>query len=133
MLTIEGQQFPTYMITPLDINDVQLRSGRILERKIPSIFIQEQNNFEEDSLQPNKFFEEGTSLQNQNSENEKQKEPTKSTPIIEKPSVSISNPHFPKILQVDRGVEKQIMLPNYDFLDELKNVCIKIPLLQAIK
>ena len=25
------------------------------------------------------------------------------------------------------------MLPNYDFLDELKNVCIKIPLLQAIK
>ena len=25
------------------------------------------------------------------------------------------------------------MLPNYDFLAELKNVCIKIPLLQAIK
>lgn len=25
------------------------------------------------------------------------------------------------------------MLPNYDFLDQLKNVCIKIPLLQAIK
>ena len=25
------------------------------------------------------------------------------------------------------------MLPNYDFLDELKNVCIKIPLLQAIR
>lgn len=24
------------------------------------------------------------------------------------------------------------MLPNYDFLDELKNVCIKFPLLQAI-
>ena len=30
---IEGQQFPTYMITPLDLNDVQLRSGRILEKK----------------------------------------------------------------------------------------------------
>ncbi len=25
------------------------------------------------------------------------------------------------------------MLPKYDFLDELKNVCIKISLLQAIK
>ena len=25
------------------------------------------------------------------------------------------------------------MVPNYDFLDELRNVCIKIPLLQAIK
>ena len=30
-------------------------------------------------------------------------------------------------------MEKQILLPDYDFLDELKNVCIKIPLLQAIK
>ena len=25
------------------------------------------------------------------------------------------------------------MLPNYNFLDELKNLCIKIPLLQAIR
>jgi len=30
-------------------------------------------------------------------------------------------------------VEKQILLPNYDFLDELKNAYIKIPLLQAIR
>ena len=30
-------------------------------------------------------------------------------------------------------MKKQIMMPNYDFLDELRNVCIKIPLLQAIK
>jgi len=59
---VEGQQFPTYMITPLDINDVQLRSGRILEKEIHSVVIQEQDNSEEDSLQPNKSFE-GTSLQ----------------------------------------------------------------------
>ena len=25
------------------------------------------------------------------------------------------------------------MVPNYDFLDELRNFCIKIPLLQTIK
>ena len=55
-----------------------------------------------------------------------------SIPIIQQP-VSTSTPPFPERLQVDRGVEKQIMLPNYDFLDELKNVCIKIPLFQAIK
>ena len=71
------------MITPLDLNDVQLRSGRILEKKKPFVVIQEQDNFEEDSLQPKKSFEEGTSLQNQNSENEKQKETVNSTPIIE--------------------------------------------------
>jgi hypothetical protein len=40
---------------------------------------------------------------------------------------------FPERLKIDKGVEKQILLPDYDMLDELKNVCIKIPLLQAIK
>ena len=123
------------MITPLDLNNVQLSSGRILERKKPSVVIQEQYDFHEEvSLQQNKSFEEGTSLQqNQNSENVKQENPIKSTPIIEQPSVSISNPHFPERLQIDKGIEKQILLPKYDFIDELKFVCIKIPLLQAIK
>ncbi len=58
------------MITPLDINDVQLGSGRILEKERPSLVIQEQDNYEEDSLKVNKIFE-GASLQNQNTENEK--------------------------------------------------------------
>lgn len=31
------------MITPLDLSDVQLRSGRILEKEKPSVFIQEQD------------------------------------------------------------------------------------------
>lgn len=99
---VEGQQFPTYMITPLDLNDVQLRSGRILEKERPSVVIQEQDNSEEDSLKVNKIFE-GTSLQNQNTKNEKQKEPVNSTPIIEQ-LVSTSAPPFPERLQVDRGV-----------------------------
>ena len=64
---VEGQQFPTYMITPLDLNDVQLRSGRILEKERPSVVIQEQDTSEEDSLKVNKCFK-GTSLQNQNIE-----------------------------------------------------------------
>lgn len=38
---MEGQNFQTYMITPLYINIVQLRSGRVLEKKSPSIIIQE--------------------------------------------------------------------------------------------
>jgi len=36
---VEGQQFPTYMIVPL--NDVQLRSGRVLDK--PSIDAQKQS------------------------------------------------------------------------------------------
>jgi len=30
-------------------------------------------------------------------------------------------------------VEKHILLPYYDMLDELKSLCIKIPFLQAVK
>lgn len=58
------------MVNQLDLNDVQLRSGRILEKKKPSVVIQEQDNSKEDSLHQNKGFE-GTSPQNQNTENEK--------------------------------------------------------------
>jgi len=49
---VEGQQVPTYIIVPL--NDVQLRSGRVLEK--PSIDAQEQDTFEEDSFKANKVL-----------------------------------------------------------------------------
>ena len=44
---MEGQNFQTYMITPLDINNVQLRSGRVLEKNPPLVVIQE---FEKENL-----------------------------------------------------------------------------------
>eukprot|EP00253_Pinus_taeda_P007304 PITA_07304 len=114
------------MIVPL--NDVQLRSGRVLDK--PSIDAQKQSISEEDSLEANKGFE--VSLQNPSTQKEKEKELTPTTPIVELPTSS-STPPFPERLQIDKGVEKKILLPDYDFLDELKNVCIKIPLLQAIR
>ena len=52
---------------------------------------------------------------------------------MEQPSVFVSKPPFPERLKIDEGVEKHILLDDYDMLDELKNVCIKIPLLQATK
>eukprot|EP00253_Pinus_taeda_P005906 PITA_05906 len=119
-------QFPAYMIAPL--NDVQLRSGRFLDK--PSIDVQKQSISEEDSLVANKGSE--ASLQNPNIQKGKEKELPPTTPIVELPT-SISTPPFPETLQIDKGVEKQIWLSDYNFLDELKNVCIKIPLLQAIK
>lgn len=50
---VEGQQFPTYKIVPL--NDVRLRSGRVLEKA--SIDSQKQSISEEDSLEANKGSE----------------------------------------------------------------------------
>ena len=64
---MEGQQFPTYMIVPL--NEVQLRSGRVLDK--PSINAQKQSIFEEESLEANKSSE--ASLQNPNTQKEKEK------------------------------------------------------------
>ena len=52
---------------------------------------------------------------------------------MEQPSISVSKPPFHERLKIDEGVEKQILFPDYDMLDELNNVCIKIPLLQANK
>ena len=78
---VEGQQFPTHMIVPLDLNDVQIRSGRILEKEKPSIDIQEQDASKEDSLKVNKSFEEA-SLKNPTIQKEKQKESTPIIPIV---------------------------------------------------
>ena len=59
---LEGQNPKTYMITPLDLNIVQLRSSRVLERKKPYVVIQEtqknsqndNNNYEEEISLPQK-------------------------------------------------------------------------------
>ena len=40
-----------------------------------------------------------------------------------------TSPPFPKILLIPRPIE----YPDFDLLGELKNICIKIPLLQAIQ
>ena len=64
---MEGQQFPTCMIVLL--NEVQLRSGRVLDK--PSINAQKQSIFEEESLEANKGSE--ASLQNPNTQKEKEK------------------------------------------------------------
>jgi len=53
--------------------------------------------------------------------------------LVEQPSISLQDPPFPKRLKIDKGIERKFVLPNYDMLDELRNICIKIPFLQAIK
>lgn len=41
-------------------------------------------------------------------------------PIIEQPSISIKPP-FLERLKIDEGVEKQIILPDYNMMDKLRN------------
>ena len=104
------------MITPLDLNNVQLRSGRILEKRLPLVVIQESREDEP--------LEKEISL---NQEEIPQKKSTpihdtsiNSTPIIEQPFVSIQNPPFLERLKIRKGIEKQIVLREYDMLDMMK-------------
>jgi hypothetical protein len=106
----EVQTFPTY--------EIQLRSGKVVNQSNPTIIIQEEND------------------------NHSEEEKTQTTPVEEETS-----PPIPITSQFVR-VPQQVNLPPYpeillvkkpdpplhrDIEDELRNVCIKIPLLQAIK
>jgi hypothetical protein len=100
------------LITPLDLHDIHLRSGKVVNKYSP-IIIEEQNEEEN----PNQSNNNDSFI------------PIKQTSSpIDQPQSSKSPP-FPERLNLD----KQIKQSEFDLLDELKNVCIKIPLLQAIK
>jgi hypothetical protein len=48
---VEIQAFPTYVITLVPLQEIQLRSGKVLDRKRPSVVIQEEEE-EETTKQP---------------------------------------------------------------------------------
>jgi hypothetical protein len=43
---VEMQAFSTYVITPIPLQEIQLRSAKVLERQRPSIVIQEEEEKE---------------------------------------------------------------------------------------
>ena len=100
----EATCFPSYSILPL--NDVHLRSGKVLKKDSPPII-------EEPTKQ-------GESPETSQTEIEIQKGT----------NITTQTPPYP-----ERLVEQQnkTILPEFDILDELKNAYVKIPLLKAIK
>ena len=48
------------------------------------------------------------------------------------PQETIQEQRVPPFLEI-LVIEKLVVHPEYDILNELKNICVKIPLLQAIK
>eukprot|EP00253_Pinus_taeda_P005658 PITA_05658 len=100
----EAAYFPTYSILPL--NDVHLSSGKVLKKDSPPI-IEEP-------------IEQGESPETSQTEIQIQKGKT----------ITTQTPPYPERL-VEQ--QKEITLPEFDILDELKNAYVKIPLLKAIK
>lgn len=87
---MEGQNPQTYVITPLDLNNFQLRFGRVLHRKRLLVIQETRTDLQKHKNQ----FEEGETSLPQKENNQTRNVPV-NTPVIEQPSVSI-RPPFPK-------------------------------------
>jgi hypothetical protein len=116
---VDMQAFPTYVITHVPFQEIQLRSGKVLERQRPSVVIQEEEE-EETTKQPmdDTRWEYVIILKNQEP-NLPQNEPSRITKV----------PPYPDRLVI----EKPTTQPEFDILNELKNICVKIPLIQSIE
>jgi hypothetical protein len=114
--------FPTYCISPAPLQEICLRSGKVLNQN-SSVIIQE-NEEEELPTQPEINTNKKSPLQTQNQSCSSLK-----SNIQEVQTPQSNQPPFPERLQI----EKSITPLEFDFVAELKNICVKIPLLQALK
>jgi hypothetical protein len=116
------QPFPTYLVTPIPLQNIHLRSGKVLKPRDSMVVIEEEIEGEEtpeqstNDDQPRKIVTPSILTQ------------TPTTPHTEQPQAP-KLPPYPERL----AIENPIILPEFDLEAELRNVCVKIPLLQAIK
>ena len=109
---------PTYFITSVPLLGVQLRSGRSLQPK-PSTVTIEEHIEEPQEDRSDEDLEEA----------EKEKETVTQLIIQTRTSQASKNPPYPERL----AIEKPIAVLEFNLEVELKNLCVRIPLLQAIK
>jgi hypothetical protein len=113
------QAFLTYVITLVPLQEIRLRSGKNLERQRPLVVIQEEEE-EETIKQPTDDTRWEIVIIPKNQEPK--------LPQNE-PSQIMKVPPYPDRLVIKKPTTR----PKFDILNELKNICVKIPLLQAIK
>ena len=111
---------PTYFITSIPLLGVQLRSGRNLQPK-PSTVTIEEHEEEPQEVQ----FDEDLGEEEKEKETINRDQPTIQTRKAQAPK----NPPYLERL----AIEKPVAVPKFNLEAELKNLCVQIPLLQAIK
>jgi hypothetical protein len=114
----EMQAFLTYFITLVPLQEIQLRSRKVMDRKRLSVVIQEDEE------------EETTKQPTDDTRWEDVIIPKDQEPKIpqNEPSQSKKAPPYLDILVI----EKPTTQSEFDIFNELKNICVKIPLLQDI-
>jgi hypothetical protein len=117
------QNYPAYNINPISIQEIQLRSGRILNKNqpktktAPKVIIEEHEDEPVDNLSPEIPLQDVIIPKQKGSESQPSTQP------------QVPKEPLPKRLLIERPVIQS----EFDIMTELKNVCVKIPLLQAIK
>ena len=101
--------YPDYSISSMNYNDIHLRSRKTLTKEKHRISIEYLNE----------------DVQNEELEPKKYQEPSKDKDF----HLELQNPPYQEMLHL----QKPFTHPKFDFLGELKNVCVKIPLFQDIK
>jgi hypothetical protein len=101
---IDIHNVPALSITPMPCDEINLRSGRIVEP----------------------IVEDAPSSE---SDKESGERPSADTEEIDQPILESADPPFPERLKITKPVE----LPSFNLLGELQNMHVNIPLLQAIR
>jgi hypothetical protein len=121
---VDFQNYPAYNINPVSIQEVQLRSGNFLNKRQPITKTTPKVIIEEHEDEPADDLSTEIPLQDVIIPKQKQSESQLSTQ-----TQTPQTPPFPERLLI----EKPIVQSEFDIMTELRNVCVKIPLLQAIK
>jgi hypothetical protein len=116
---VEMQAFPTYVITPVPLQEIQLRSKKVIDRQRPSIVIHEEEEEETIKQSMDDTRWEDVIIP----KNQEPKLPQN------EPSQIMKVPPYPDQLVIEKPTTRL----EFDILNELKNICVKIPLLQSIK
>jgi hypothetical protein len=121
---VDFQNYPAYNINPISIQEVQLRSRKILNKIQPITKTTPKVIIEEHEDETTNNLSNETPLKDviipKHKESESQHNTQTQVPQM---------PPFPERLLI----EKLIVQSEFDIMNELRNVCVKIPLLQAIK
>ena len=114
----EIQMAPTYVIHSAPIQEIQLRSGKTLNKTPPAVIIQEESGEEITEKEIQEEEEVQVALENT------QVLGTQSSQSTAQPQLNKNHPYLEMLL-----IEKHVVCSQFDLENELKNVCIRIPLL----
>ena len=108
---------PTYIIHSAPLQEIQLRSGKTSNKTPPAVIIHEETG--EENTEKEIIEEEEVQIASENTQALRTHSQSSAHP-----KVNNNPPYLERLL-----IEKPVVCPQFDLENELKNVCIKIPLL----